>query len=98
MDKDRILAILREHEPELKAAGLLHLRLFGSVARGENTMKSDIDLMADFDRSKPLTLMTLSSLKCQLDHLLGVDTDITSPEWMYPEILTHANSEAVLVF
>jgi len=38
MDRDRILAILRSHAPELQAAGLTHLRLFGSVARGEATL------------------------------------------------------------
>ncbi len=53
MDRDRILLILREHAPELKAAGLVHLRVFGSVARGEASPQSDVDLMADFDKSKP---------------------------------------------
>jgi hypothetical protein len=34
---DHILATLRQHAPELQAAGVAHLRLFGSVARGEAT-------------------------------------------------------------
>ena len=46
MDKDRIIVILRDHAPELKAAGLVHLRVFGSVARGEASPQSDVDLMA----------------------------------------------------
>ena len=33
MDKDRIIVILQKHDPELQAAGLVHLRVFGSVAR-----------------------------------------------------------------
>jgi len=53
MDKNRILAILRSHAPELQAAGLAHLRLFGSVARGEATPQSDIDLIADFALDEP---------------------------------------------
>ena len=44
MDRNRILAILRSHAPELQAAGLAHLRLFGSVARGDATPQSDIGL------------------------------------------------------
>jgi ubiquinone/menaquinone biosynthesis C-methylase UbiE len=32
MDRDHILTVLRQHAPELKAAGLAHPRLFGSVA------------------------------------------------------------------
>jgi predicted nucleotidyltransferase len=35
MDKSTIIAKLREHEPELKAAGIVRLSLFGSVARGD---------------------------------------------------------------
>jgi predicted nucleotidyltransferase len=45
MDKDRILATMRQHEAELKAAGIVHLHLFGSVARGEATPLSDVDLL-----------------------------------------------------
>jgi len=37
MDKSIIIAKLREHEPELKAAGIVRLSLFGSVARGDQT-------------------------------------------------------------
>jgi predicted nucleotidyltransferase len=32
MDKDYVITKLREHEPELKAAGIVHLRLHGSLA------------------------------------------------------------------
>ena len=62
MDTDRILAILRNHAAELQAAGLTHLRLFGSVARGEATPHSDIDLLADYDPEKTVTLLTLGGL------------------------------------
>ena len=34
MDKSTIIAKLREHESELKAAGIEHLFLHGSYARG----------------------------------------------------------------
>ncbi len=34
MGKDQLIAVLRAHEPELKAAGVAHLFLHGSYARG----------------------------------------------------------------
>jgi len=46
MDKSTEIGKLREYEPELKAAGILRLSLFGSVARGDASSESDIDLMA----------------------------------------------------
>ncbi len=41
MDKGSILEVLCTHEPELKASGVVHLRLFGSVARGESSVHSE---------------------------------------------------------
>jgi uncharacterized protein len=55
MNRQHIIATLRKYEPELRAAGIIHLRLFGSVARDEAADNSDIDLMADFDKSTRLT-------------------------------------------
>ena len=62
MTRDRALTILREHEAELRAKGVAHLRLFGSVARDEATELSDVDVLVDFEPEKPVTLLTLSGL------------------------------------
>jgi uncharacterized protein len=45
MKSDEIIAKLREHEPELRAAGVSSLALFGSAARGEQRDYSDIDIL-----------------------------------------------------
>jgi predicted nucleotidyltransferase len=45
MIRDEIIAKLRAHEPELRAAGVRSLALFGSVARGEQHNDSDIDII-----------------------------------------------------
>ena len=49
MDKHFVIERLRQHEEELKAAGIVHLHVFGSVARDEASSLSDVDLLADFD-------------------------------------------------
>ncbi len=48
MDKDQVIAIIRKHETELRAAGAEHVSLFGSVARGEATADSDLDVLVKF--------------------------------------------------
>jgi len=98
MDKDRIIVILREHAPELRAAGLVHLRVFGSVARGEATPQSDVDLLADFDRSKRLTLLTVGSLERRVGDLLGLKVDLSAAEWMKEPVRRQALREAVIAF
>jgi predicted nucleotidyltransferase len=45
MDKDQVIAKLREHETELRAAGAERVSIFGSVARGEATEESDLDVL-----------------------------------------------------
>ena len=45
MNRNEIIAILRAHEAELRTAGVQSLSLFGSVARGEATEASDVDVL-----------------------------------------------------
>lgn len=45
MKQDEIIAKLRAHELELRAAGVARLALFGSAARGEERTDSDIDVV-----------------------------------------------------
>lgn len=98
MDKLHVISKLRDHEPELKAAGIVHLRVFGSVARGEASPGSDVDLMADFDASRRLTLVKVGSLQSRLADLLGAKVDLSSAEWMREPVKLRALREAVVVF
>ena len=63
MDKATVITKLREFEPELKAAGITQLSLFGSVARGDSSSESDVDLMAEFDPARQFSLLDLVHLE-----------------------------------
>ncbi|WP_218779302.1 nucleotidyltransferase family protein [Paraburkholderia caledonica] len=58
----------------LAAAGVRNPRVFGSVARGEDTEGSDLDLWIDAPAG--LTLFDLGGLAHDLQTLLGVPVDI----------------------
>jgi uncharacterized protein len=98
VDKDHVISKLRTYEQELRAAGIVHLRVFGSVARGEPSSRSDVDLLVEFDKSKHLTLVGVGGLQSRLADILGVDVDLSSEDWMREPIRTNALSEAVLAF
>lgn len=98
MDSRDVISALIHHRNELQAAGILHLRIFGSVACGEASSTSDIDLLADFDKSKHLTLVNIGSLQNRLTNILGVNVDLSSPEWMKEPIRSRAEREAILAF
>lgn len=98
MDKRQVISKLREHRDELTAAGIVHLRVFGSVARGEANDSSDVDLIAEFDNKKNLTLLDMVGLENRLSELLQVKVDLTPAKTMKQRIRTTADKEAVLAF
>ena len=98
MDRDHVIAKLREHEPELKAAGVEHLALFGSVARGESTAESDVDLLAEFDDSREFSLLDRVHLENRLADLLGAKVDLAPAGALKDPIRGRATREAVLAF
>lgn len=98
MNKSSVIEMLRRHEPELRAAGIVHLRLFGSVARGEESAQSDVDLMADLDRSMRLSLVSMAHLENQLSDLLGAKVDLSPAESMKERVRARAMSEAIHAF
>jgi len=98
MDRSYVIQTLREHEGELREAGIVHLRLFGSLARNEGSQHSDVDLLAEFDKSKRFSLVRVGSIQSRLSELLGAQVDLSSAEWMREPIRSKALSEAILAF
>jgi hypothetical protein len=96
MDREQVIQLLREHEPELKNAGIVRLSLFGSVARGESG--NDVDLLADFESARRLSLFDLAGLEIRLSELLGSPVDLASAKMLKPPVARRAAEEAVLVF
>jgi len=73
---DAVIASLQAHAAELRGAGIRHLSLFGSVARGEAGPDSDIDLAVELDRDKQIGLFGLVALERRLSELLGRKVDL----------------------
>ena len=73
---ENVIAALRNHDAELRCAGVRHLSLFGSVARGEAGDASDVDLAVELDRSAHVGLFRLMSLQRRLTEILGRKVDL----------------------
>ena len=99
MDRSKIIARLREYEEELKAAGVQHLSLHGSWARGTAIHEaSDVDVIVDFDRTLKLSLVGRAHLENRLTDILGVPADLSDRKMLRPEVFERAERESVLVF
>jgi uncharacterized protein len=98
MDRDFVITKLREHEPELKAAGIVHLRPHGSLARGAATTASDVDLIAEFDSAKHLSLIDMVGLENRLSDLLGAPVDLSPQHTLKKTVAERAAREGVRAF
>lgn len=59
-ESERIIKKLRELKPRLRSEmGIIRLRVFGSVARGEAGPDSDVDLIVDFEKLPGFSFFTM---------------------------------------
>lgn len=76
----------------------MRLAIFGSVARGENTAQSDIDLMGDFDPTKRLNLFDMVGLELRLTEIVGSRVELFDRKMLKLPVKLRAEREAVLAF
>ncbi len=98
MTREAIIAALRSHEPELKAAGVVRLSLFGSAARNAARPDSDIDLLAAFDEALPLSLLDVIRIENHIADMLGHPVDLIEEGTLKPRVRESVNREAVRAF
>ena len=60
----------------MRSAGIRRLSLFGSVARGDAELGSDVDLAAEFDPSARMDLFRLTALERRIEEILGCRVDL----------------------
>jgi predicted nucleotidyltransferase len=97
-ERERVLRVLRAHERELRARGLIRVALFGSTARGDRGSESDIDLLIEVDAARRFGLFAFLDLKQDLTALLGRPVDLVFPDAMRPRLRVAVLQDAVEVF
>ena len=79
-----ILDIHRDEVQRLAATHKLgNVRVFGSVARGQDTLSSDVDLLVT--PNLVASLLDLSAFAADVEDLLGYEVDVTSDRGVSPE-------------
>jgi len=85
LDFKRIGEIARSH-------GARRVRLFGSVARGEDTAASDLDLLVDLDSDR--SLIDLVAIKQDVEEFSHRKVDVVTEAGLSPYIREKVLSEA----
>jgi uncharacterized protein len=95
---DHVLATLRAHEAELRAAGIRRLSLFGSVARGDDAAGSDVDLAVELDPAAGIGLFALNGLERRLAAMLGRPVDLLPEPVEKPRLRANIERDRLRVF
>ncbi|BAZ70060.1 hypothetical protein NIES4106_48460 [Fischerella sp. NIES-4106] len=86
--REEILRIAAQH-------GAYNVKVFGSVARGEAKLDSDVDFLVEIEPKR--TLLDQIALMQSLEQLLGRKVDITEPETLHEWIRERVLNEAVML-
>jgi uncharacterized protein len=92
-DLRRLLAARREEVIDAVAAsGGSNVRIFGSVARGDDRASSDVDLLIDLPARTGV--FTIGRIARAVERLIGVEVDVVPAHALRPEIRSRVLREA----
>ncbi len=89
---------LARNRQKLTRFHVAHLAVFGSTARDEATVHSDVDLLVEFDPAAHVGLFTFVRLQDFLADVLGCRIDLATPGALREEMREEIVAEAVRVF
>ncbi|HSS51697.1 MAG TPA: nucleotidyltransferase family protein [Thermoanaerobaculia bacterium] len=84
--REEILRVAAQH-------GARHVRIFGSVARGEADERSDVDFLVELEKGR--SLFDLGGLLMDLQTLLGRPVDVVTEKGLKSRIRDRVLHEAV---
>ena len=91
---DEIKKILEGHKAVLQERyGISRIGVFGSWAKNRQTRRSDIDILARFE--KPISLLTLVSIELLLKKLLKTKVDLVPESDLRPELKQEILEETI---
>lgn len=96
MSRDEIIKQLKQYKDACRLKyGIRSLGIFGSVARGEASAQSDLDVVIEMDRPD---LFLMGDIQQDLEERLGVSVDLVRlRDHMNPLLKQRISQEAVYV-
>lgn len=96
-DLAHAIQALRAHRSELEAEGVAHAAVFGSVARGEASSGSDIDVLIELSPCHRIGLFRLTRLKRRVADVV-LNADVVDKSSLHPVMAERIAAEAVYAF
>src|SRR5436190_23842315 len=96
--REALLAGLRSLRPELEREGVTGLVLFGSRARGDNRLDSDIDLMIEVEAGRKFSLLDLVGVAHHVEDNFGLPANIFMRRSLDRDFLAEARKSEIKIF
>ncbi len=98
MKRDEIIRTLKERETDLRAHGVTHAAVFGSVARDQQKPNSDVDILVDLDPAVVATMFDYAGLKDYVASLFEGSVDVIDRDALKPRLRPRAAADAIYAF
>lgn len=96
MKRDEVLSLVAAHREELERLGVKALNLFGSVARDEARLDSDVDFLVEF--SIEAGLFDLFRVQHYLEDLLEREIDLGTEDALREHLRQPVMRDVIRVF
>ena len=93
-----IQTMIREMADYFKTQPVTKAWLFGSYARGEETLDSDIDILVKYDENARISLLTISHMMGEIEQRIGRRVDLVEEGCLLPFAVETANRDKQLIF
>jgi uncharacterized protein len=98
MTCEEALSTLRRVESDLRARGVAHVALFGSLARGDNRSDSDVDILAEFGPAARVTVFDYVGVRDYIESLFSQPVDVIDREALKPHLRRPTARDSVYAF
>jgi len=98
MNRQEAIDILVGHKAELRARGVHHAALFGSVARGEAGPQSDLDIVIELAPDASLDIFAYVELKNFIAELFPGPVDVVNKDALKPYVRPLATADSIYAF
>jgi predicted nucleotidyltransferase len=98
MTSNEAIAVLRQHESDLRARGVHRAAVFGSVASGDAGPRSDLDILIELDPEAALDVYGYVGLKSYIAGLFEGEVDVVNRGALKPHLRTPSERDAIYGF
>jgi uncharacterized protein len=98
MKSEDAIAILRQNAEALRARGVSHAALFGSVARGDAGPDSDVDILIELAPDAALDVFKYAGLKQYIAGLFPGPVDVVDRDALKPMLRSPVTKETIYAF